>query len=37
MPEYYGIKIKGLLGPSLSDWLACLKVTHLEGVETLSE
>jgi len=35
MPEYYEIKIKGHLDPDRSDWLASLKLTHLEGDETL--
>ncbi len=35
MPEYYEIKIKGYLDPCWSDWFAGLKVTHLEGNETL--
>ena len=35
MPEYYEIKIKGYLDPGWSDWLAGLKMTHLEGDETL--
>jgi hypothetical protein len=35
MPEYYEIKIKGLLDPHWSDWFAGLKLTHLEGDETL--
>lgn len=35
MPEYYEIKIKGHLDPGWSDWLAGLKLTHLEGDETL--
>ena len=35
MPEYYEIKIKGLLDPGWSDWFAGMKLTHLEGDETL--
>lgn len=35
MPEYYEIKIKGRLDPRWSDWFAGLKLTHLEGDETL--
>ena len=35
MPEYYDIKIKGHLDPCWSDWFASLKMTHLEGDETL--
>jgi hypothetical protein len=35
MSEYYEIKIKGYLDPLWSDWLAGLKLTHLEGDETL--
>jgi len=35
LPEYYEIKIKGHLDPHWSEWLAGLKLTHLEGGETL--
>jgi len=35
MPEYYEIKIKGCLDPHWSDWFAGLKLTYLEGDETL--
>lgn len=35
MTEYYEIKIKGHLDPRWSDWFAGLKLTHLEGNETL--
>jgi hypothetical protein len=35
MPEYYEIKIKGRLDQHWSEWLAPLKLTHLEGDETL--
>ena len=35
MPEYCEIKIVGHLDPRWSDWLAGLKLTHLEGNETL--
>ncbi len=35
MPEYYEIKIKGHLDRYWSDWFASLKLTHLEGDETL--
>jgi hypothetical protein len=35
MPEYYEIKIKGHLDQRWSDWFAGLKLTHLEGNETL--
>ena len=35
MPEYYEIKIKGYLDQRWSEWFAGLKVTHLEGNETL--
>ena len=35
MPEYYEIKIKGYLDPHWSDWFMGLKLTHLEGDETL--
>jgi hypothetical protein len=35
MPEYYEIKIRGHLDQCWSDWFAGLKLTHLEGNETL--
>jgi hypothetical protein len=35
MPEYYEIKIKGHLDERWSDWFANLKLTYLEGDETL--
>jgi hypothetical protein len=35
MPEYYEIKIKGHLDPYWSEWFAGLKVTTLEGDETI--
>ena len=35
MPEYYEIKIGGHLDSRWSDWFAGLKLTHLEGNETL--
>jgi hypothetical protein len=35
MPEYYEIKVKGYLDPRWSDWFASMKLTHLEGDETL--
>jgi hypothetical protein len=35
MPEYYEIKIRGHLDPHWSDWFAGLRLTHLEGDETL--
>ncbi|MBN1933817.1 MAG: hypothetical protein JW934_04080 [Anaerolineae bacterium] len=35
MPDYYEIKIKGHLDQRWSDWFAGLKLTHLEGNETL--
>ncbi len=35
MPEYYEIKIRGHLDPHWSDWFSNLKLTHLEGDETL--
>jgi hypothetical protein len=35
MAEYYEIKIKGYLDPRWSDWFMDLKLTHLEGDETL--
>jgi hypothetical protein len=33
--EYYEIKIKGYMDPCWSEWFAGLKLTHLEGNETL--
>jgi hypothetical protein len=35
MPEYYEIKIKGHLDQCWSDWFVGVKLTHLEGNETL--
>ncbi len=35
MPETYEIKIKGHLDLSWSEWFAGLKLTHLDGDETL--
>ena len=35
MPEYCEIRIRGHLDPRWSDWLAGLRLTHLEGNETL--
>jgi hypothetical protein len=35
MPAYYEIKVKGHLDQRWSDWFAGLKLTHLEGDETL--
>lgn len=35
MPEYYEIKIKGHLDQRWAEWFAGLKLTHLEGDETL--
>ena len=35
MPEYYEIKVRGHLEQCWSDWFAGLKLTHLEGDETL--
>ena len=35
MPEYYEIKVRGNLDPRWSEWFAGLKLTHLEGDETL--
>ena len=35
MPEYYEIKIKGLLDAHWADWFAGLTLTHLEDDETL--
>ncbi len=35
MPEYYEIRVKSHLDPHWSDWFADLKLTHLDGDETL--
>jgi hypothetical protein len=35
MPEYYEIKVKGRLDQRWSDWFAGLKLTYLEGDETM--
>jgi hypothetical protein len=35
MADYYEIKIEGLLDPRWSDWFAGLRLTNLEGGETL--
>jgi hypothetical protein len=35
MPEYYEIRIRGHLDPYRSEWFAGLKITHLDGHETL--
>jgi hypothetical protein len=35
LPEYYEIRIKGHLDRYWSDWFAGLKLTHMEGDETL--
>jgi len=35
VPKYYEIKIKEHLDQRWSDWFADLKLTHLEGDETL--
>jgi len=35
LPEYYEIKIRGHLDQCWSDWFADLKLTHLEGNQTL--
>jgi hypothetical protein len=35
LTEYYEIKIKNHLDPRWSDWFAGLKLTYLEGNETL--
>jgi hypothetical protein len=35
LPQQYEIKIKGHLDPAWSDWFAGLKLSHLEGNETL--
>lgn len=35
MPEYYEIKVKGHLDAHWADWFAGMKLTNLEGNETL--
>jgi hypothetical protein len=35
MPETYEIKIEGHLDPYWADWFPTLKLTHLNGPETL--
>ena len=35
MPEYYEIKIRGHLDQCWTDWFAGLRLTYLEGNETL--
>jgi hypothetical protein len=35
LPEYYEIRIKGLLDQHWSDWFAGLQLTHLQEDETL--
>jgi len=35
MADYYEIKIKSHLDPGWSDWFTGMKLTHLEGDETL--
>jgi hypothetical protein len=35
VPEYCEIKIRGHLDPRWSEWFAGLRLTHLEGNETL--
>ncbi len=35
MPEYNQIRIKGHLDPRWSEWFGDLRLTHLEGNETL--
>ena len=35
MPGYYEIKIKGHLDQRWSDWFAGLKLTYMEGDETM--
>ncbi len=35
MPEYYEIKVRGHLDPHWSGWFAGLKLTTLDGDETL--
>lgn len=35
MPEYYEIKIKGLLDQRWAEWFSGLQIEHLEGNQTL--
>ena len=35
MPDYYEIKIKGYLDPGWSECFAPMRLTHLEGNQTL--
>ena len=35
MPEYYEIRVRGHLDQRWSDWFSGLRLTHLEGDETL--
>lgn len=35
MADYYEIKIKSHLDPGWADWFTGMKLTHLEGDETL--
>lgn len=35
MPEYFEIKIKGHLDAGWSEWLSGMKLTYLEGNQTL--
>jgi hypothetical protein len=35
-PEYYEIRIQGILDPVWSEWLQCKDVTHIENETTLS-
>ena len=35
MTDYYEIKVEGQLDPVWSNWFAGMKLTHLEGDETL--
>lgn len=35
MPDYYEIKVEGLLDPRGNDWCAGLTMTHLEQNETM--
>jgi hypothetical protein len=35
MPEYYEIVVRGHLDPRWADWFEGMKLTHLEGNETL--
>lgn len=35
MPEYYEVKVRGRLDQRWSEWFAGLKLTYLEGNETM--